>query len=370
MVLVLIGQGLHVAGGPGQARVQVFGGLLHLLVDLVLRGGDVVRHLDHLRVVPEVGFRQGHLQLGEAAQLVPQLGDRPVGGDVRDLEEVLVVLPVVLDLLGEALEVEQGQLLLGQRRVDRLELVVHDVDVLVEGDQVVVLHVLVEAELARLHLLAQLVGALVQVVDREFILPSHLLVQLVHELLQVVVGDQRRCLGILVAGGDADQEAVSDRVEAHASERAAHGRRRLPRLELLQCRAEKDGPLVRGEGFGHPGADLPAVQHLEVGVDVDLGVDRRVDDALRCDNGVGALELHRGHRAVHGRLARLVIEVTDGDQEGDGQGDPKPLTQHDVIVPGRPALYEVFLGCRRVLIEVVVRHGREFVCAQNMLSGT
>jgi len=73
-------------------------------------------------------------------------------------------------------------------------------------------------------------------------------------------------------------------------------------------------------------------------------MDARVDHALAGDDGLRLLELDGRPRPVHRRRARLPVTQPDRDQKGQGQRDPDPLAQHDVVIAQRPALDGLVLG--------------------------
>ena len=177
----------------------------HILGDLDLAGDG-----DHLRVPLEIAFFQGRFLLFEVGHLPAQRWDRAGGGDIADLEDVLLVLEVVLDLLVEVVQTEQFQLGLGQVGIHLHQAARDHIEILFERDKVVVPHVLIDFGLGGLGLVAQLLDPGVEVGHREIVGPADVVGQIVHEHLDVLVRHQGGRFGVRVKDGDLDQVGLVD----------------------------------------------------------------------------------------------------------------------------------------------------------------
>ena len=229
-LLLLLAEVLAIEGLLGiarflEARVQVGDGLVDGPGQLLLEQGDVLVELDDLRMPLKVALAEHRLALGGPRELVAEIGNGAVARDVGDLEQVAVSLLEALDLAVVHLEVQPVEVGGGARGIHAFQPVGHDVQAVVERDEVVLLLVFLQALLLVLVFLLQLGRALLEKRDRLLVGAAALGHQVVDELAVETVGDDGGGLGIAMPGGDQDDEAAAHGFGGHVSE-DGRGRRR------------------------------------------------------------------------------------------------------------------------------------------------
>ena len=329
--------GLALAG-LGEARGKVGDGELDRLVELVLDDGDLVGQVDHLRVALEIALGVDRLGLEQAGELALEGRHRGMLGDVGDLRQVALLLLVGGDLRVGSLEVDAVEPRGGERGIHRGQARADDVGAVVEGDEVVLLLVRHQLLLGVGRVLAEAVGLRAEELDAGLAAPAVVVGEVAEELADKLVGDQRGGGRVGVADDDADEEAVAGGVDVHRAEAVGGRRDSLAGLEVLEVRALEGPDLVGGERLDDARAQPLAVQFLEIGAELGFVANGRVDDPLGRDEGFRFLELHRGDRLVHLRLARLPVAEAEGDDQRQRQRDPHSLPEDDVVVAERAPL--------------------------------
>jgi hypothetical protein len=239
---------------------------------------------------------------------------------------------------GEA--IEPGFLKGGIHALQTVRDYVHAV---VQGDEVVLLHVGQQLLIGGGGLVAEFERAGLQIFDGVLVFTSDGVQQVGHELGDVAVGDERGGVGIAMGGRDVDEEAVADGLNGDAADEGADARGLLAGLEFGEVGLLKELDLVRGEGGHHLVAKGGGAHDLKVGVELDVAVDGRIDDLLAGDDGLRLLDAHRGRALIHRDRAGFVISEADGDEKGEGKGDPDALPENDVIIAQRAALDHIFI---------------------------